>query len=80
MDDEDAMLKISETDETKMTNRRRMAWLSIGGVIGFGIAAILVPDRVSKVDTVIISVIGALIGVVLVYMGSAAMVNWKGGK
>ena len=63
--------------EVKMTNRRRVAWLSIGCVIGYGIAAMAMPERASQVNAIIISVVGALIGVVIVYMGGAVAMNMK---
>lgn len=71
----------------KMTNRRRMAWLSLiaGLLLGVGVivAAIAVPaiaDRLDKIDMALVAVLSFLAGPVIVYVGGTYAVNVKHGK
>ena len=71
----------------KMTNRRRMAWLSL--LVGMSIAVLVivcglfipeVAERVDKISVVIIALLSFLGAPVLTYMGGAVAMNWKQGK
>ena len=73
--------------EIKMTNRRRMAWASLATGIFTSVAIIAcamfipsVADRLSKIDLIIITFLSFLGAPILVYMGGAAVMNWKAGK
>lgn len=73
--------------EIKMTNRRRMAWLSLVAGLALSLVVIFcsmfipeVSDRVDKTSAVIIALLTFLGSPVMVYMGGSAVMNWKHGK
>jgi predicted permease len=81
------MAEQAPVSEVKMTNRRRMAWLSL--IAGTALSVIVifcamfmpeVSDRVDKTSAVIIALLTFLGSPVMVYMGGAVAMNWKQGK
>ena len=79
--------KAPAISEVKMTNRRRMAWISLVGGLALSIIVIFcamfvpeVSDRVDKTSAVIIALLTFLGSPVMVYMGGAVAMNWKQGK
>ena len=76
-----------QPSEDKMTNRRRMAWLSL--LVGMTLSitvifcAMFLPEvssRVDKTSSVIIALLTFLGSPVVVYMGGALAMNIKQGK
>ena len=73
--------------ELKMTQRRRMAWLSLASILAIGLGLILcglfmpsAAERIAKFEAVIITLLGVLTGPIMVYMGGAVATNLKLGK
>lgn len=71
--------KINPSNDTRFTNRRKMAWLSfwlIGGLgvglIGIGMTSDAVVVRIDKLSFIIGSLFGVWGGIVLAYFGASA--------
>ncbi len=79
------MAEQAPVSEVKMTNRRRMAWLSLVAGLALSVIVIFcamfipeVSERVDKTSAVILALLTFLGAPVAVYMGGAVAMNIKG--